>query len=848
MQKSFYLVIAMVFAPMSQAVISEVGPFYSNDLSGIVFLYGDNAAFRIKFGATEWWGVSDLVIAPDKSFTNSTWKEVNDAKINLQWGRIKNGSVLGLITSDREVRFSITTRPSWSHFKTLYRLDDPGVSATGWGMSFSDQMGPVILSEQWQFRHSTADFNITHDKEPGYVAGFFLPKNNEEWTTVTFGHQWQQQPGNAEKGYGWYLTRVILPAEWRGYGLEFHLGAVYDDDWTYFNGQLIGTTPAADGLMRIYYIWPGTKAYDAIKWGSENVLISQIRQFKSGSGGLVQFPGAQNSWEVPRDKDKPRIYARKVSEPVSWRFAVDQKPQDKQVSSEGNSVELFFDLHPDQPLRFAAGTGDLPDLSSADAVIAKARGKYESVHAQASGAWGDFVSPIYKTGSSNVLYNTSNGCFAHTISRGWCFQGGLVMCEWDCFFSALLSSIEDPKAAQNTVRAVLATQQPNGLVPNYSRAIQSIASTESRDRSQPSVGSMCVWKVYQRWPDTAFLAEVYPKLVKWHQWWFTPRPSNGLPYRDGNRNGLLSWGSETGEVGGCGLESGLDDSPHWDNMEADPNSKCMKLDAVDVSALWAADAMYLAYMADELNKPDDAASFRKDRDDMAKRINELLWNEELGIYCDRIWGKDGQPGEFSTKISPLNFYPMIAGIPSKAQAKRMFEILCNPEKLWGHYICPTISRDDPAYPKEHYWRGKIWAPTNYIMYQGLKNYAPDWLRADFARKSVDLFMHNWARDSRSYENYWNSGKGDGPGYVWGPLLCLIGVEEMCDLQPDGSLRLNGLFTEQFAIKSLPFGGKLYDVKIGAAKAALYDNGRNIQEVSDIPLIIKRFSENESKSN
>ncbi len=54
---------------------------------------------------------------------------------------------------------------------------------------------------------------------------------------------------------------------------------------------------------------------------------------------------------------------------------------------------------------------------------------------------------------------------------------------------------------------------------------------------------MAVWKMHQRWPDMAFLAEVYPKLAQWHDWWPTAR--------DGNKNGLLEWGSNGGGFQGA---------------------------------------------------------------------------------------------------------------------------------------------------------------------------------------------------------------------------------------------------------------------------------------------------------
>ena len=72
------------------------------------------------------------------------------------------------------------------------------------------------------------------------------------------------------------------------------------------------------------------------------------------------------------------------------------------------------------------------------------------------------------------------------------------------------------------------------------------------------MGSYVVWKVYQRHQDRDLLEWAYPRLKKWHEWWFHDR-GDGQPWRDGNRDGLLEWGSDRGStpsIGGRGNSSG----------------------------------------------------------------------------------------------------------------------------------------------------------------------------------------------------------------------------------------------------------------------------------------------------
>ena len=82
-----------------------------------------------------------------------------------------------------------------------------------------------------------------------------------------------------------------------------------------------------------------------------------------------------------------------------------------------------------------------------------------------------------------------------------------------------------------------------------------------------------------------------------------------------------------------------------------------------------------------------------------------------------------QTGEKVTRLSPTNFYPMLAQAATPEQAKTMVEKhLMNQKEFWGEWVIPSIARDDPAFKDQNYWRGRIWGPMNYLVYLGLENY------------------------------------------------------------------------------------------------------------------------------
>ena len=261
----------------------------------------------------------------------------------------------------------------------------------------------------------------------------------------------------------------------------------------------------------------------------------------------------------------------------------------------------------------------------------------------------------------NSLYVPSLGLEFPTISRHWDKGfGGWVVGEWDCFFGSLLTNVEDTEQTSAATRAILLSQSANGVVPNVDGA-----SGTSPDRSQPPVGSYIVWKNYQRNQDKEILEWAYPRLKKWHDWWFANR-GDGQPWRDGNRDGLLEWGSDKGStfsVGGRGFlqaakfESGMDDSPMYDDAIYDPKTHTMNLDDVGLNSLYALDSECLAKIAEILGKEDDKRRFTADYERMKATMQKELWNEKDGIYENRYWD-----GRFSHRLSPTNFYPMLAGV------------------------------------------------------------------------------------------------------------------------------------------------------------------------------------------
>jgi hypothetical protein len=423
----------------------------------------------------------------------------------------------------------------------------------------------------------------------------------------------------------------------------------------------------------------------------------------------------------------------------------------------------------------------------------------------------------------NTLYDTRRRLVSSPVSRDWCFdwRGVLVFC-WDTYLVAALVAHESPQLARYNLEAVTAAVDELGFVPNYYMA----HGAASRDRSMPPLGAYAVWKTQAVAPDRDWLAGLYVRLRRWNEFWMTARNGRG--------DGLLQWGSLNvpyefpqlvpfnGQLQfsrqAAIYESGLDNSPVFDGVPFNPRTATLELDDIMLCSLYALDCDSLARLAACLGLAADAHRFRRAYTDMARRVNECLWDETHGIYCNRHWTPRG--GTLSPRWAPTSFFPLLAGIAPPPRARRLVrEHLLNPREFWGRWVIPSIARRDPAYRDNDYWRGRIWGPLNYLVAEGLRRYRFDDVTADLARKSLRLFMRNYRADGGVYENYnadtgvggdvWNAARF----YHWGGLLVLIAMQELINVEPTGFLRFGSRRFPDAGLRNVHIGPDRYDVRL-----------------------------------
>jgi hypothetical protein len=375
----------------------------------------------------------------------------------------------------------------------------------------------------------------------------------------------------------------------------------------------------------------------------------------------------------------------------------------------------------------------------------------------------------------NLTYDPENDRAIAPVSRMWsAYWGGYVLFDWDTYFASFMYGLYNQDLAFANAVEVTKGITRRGFIPNCSSAY----GIQSDDRSQPPVGSLMVLEIYKRHKERWFLAEVYDELLRWNRWWPSARDTKGL----------LAWGSDNQPqlVDGTFhnfqaalFESGLDNSPMYDGVPFNPQTNQLEMADVGLNALYVADCRALAEIAGVLGKSADQRELLARGDRYAAALG-TLWDETAGMYLNRRT----DTGASSARLSPTNFYPLIAKVATAEQAARMIrEHYFNPHEFYGEWAMPSIARNVPGFEDQNYWRGRIWGPMNFLVYLGMRNYDLGPARTDLAERSLKLLMKSWRSDRAIYENY-NAITGAGNDvsssdayYHWGALLGVIGLME-----------------------------------------------------------------------
>lgn len=330
----------------------------------------------------------------------------------------------------------------------------------------------------------------------------------------------------------------------------------------------------------------------------------------------------------------------------------------------------------------------------------------------------------------------SNG-ITPSISSVW-FSGFWA---WDTWKQAVGVTNFAPEIAEDAIRSMFDYQvtndskrpQDEGMIVDaiFYNNLEDGGGNWNERNSKPPLAGWAVWNVYQTTKDKQFISEMYTKLVKYHEWWYRNR--------DHDQNGIAEYGATIDPLNNnkkqillaAAWESGMDNAPRFDVdygvdvlENRDENDRLVgysiSQESVDLNAYLYKEKLYLAEMAQLLEKDKEAERFRNEAKYVRDYVRENMYDPNTGYFYDV---------DISTK-KPLvergmgieGVIPLWAEIAKKEQAESVDEIMMDENKFNTKMPFPTVAKDNPRYSPTTYWRGPVWLDQAYFAVQGLNNY------------------------------------------------------------------------------------------------------------------------------
>ncbi len=150
----------------------------------------------------------------------------------------------------------------------------------------------------------------------------------------------------------------------------------------------------------------------------------------------------------------------------------------------------------------------------------------------------------------NANWRSAAGAIKHdmvspSVTARW-FDGAWA---WDSWKHAAAMANFNPAIAKANILAMFDYQisaddplrpQDQGMIVdaifyNKDSARQGDGGNWNERNTKPPLAAWAVWQVYQQTKDQAFVEQMFPKLLDYHQWWYRNR--------DHNRNGLVEYGA-----------------------------------------------------------------------------------------------------------------------------------------------------------------------------------------------------------------------------------------------------------------------------------------------------------------
>ncbi|AXT21132.1 trehalase [Flavobacteriaceae bacterium AU392] len=281
---------------------------------------------------------------------------------------------------------------------------------------------------------------------------------------------------------------------------------------------------------------------------------------------------------------------------------------------------------------------------------------------------------------------------------------------WDSWKHAVGLSFYDTDLAKKQMKLMFEFQDEDGFVTDV---VYREGGHNYRD-TKPPLSGWAVAKIFEKDQDTSFITYMYPKLKKYHYWWYQKR--------DHDQDGLCEYGSTDGSLIAAKWESGMDNAIRFDNSKIVKNVEgaySLDQESVDLNAYLYAEKLYLAMIAKALGEKQDEIQYKEEAEDLKIKIQQQFFDTEDGWFYDtNLEGDTFIKGEGSEGWTAL-----WAKAASQEQAASVKNLMMDSKKFFTTVPFQTMSADHSKFnPLRGYWRGPNWLDQAYFGVKSLRNY------------------------------------------------------------------------------------------------------------------------------
>lgn len=458
--------------------------------------------------------------------------------------------------------------------------------------------------------------------------------------------------------------------------------------------------------------------------GYEAWCKTSIRNHSSKSVAISIYEKGKLKVPPSFSEDSQRVNFRKESEDMEIRFA--KKPESSS-NTDSSYVVTFAQqtLAPGESIDVVNACAISPEQAAAPVPTAE---QFDSHLAKNEQRWNNYLndalatdtymnedSSLHAIGVKSVVtlihnWRKAKGDLLHDgLFSSYAYRGFHGFRAWDSWKHAVALAPFQANLAKDQIRTMFDYQDENGMVAG---CIYRNKDNNNYRNTMPPLSGWATYKVYSKTKDIDFLLKMYPKIKKYHQWWYE--------FRDHDGDSLCEYGCADGSLTAAKQESGMNNAVRFDHaqlLENGPGAYSLNQESIDLNSFLYLEKMYLANIAWLLNEEEEAITFEKEAATLQQKIAQKFYFSDDRYYYDILLDSDS-----AIRVKgPEAWIALYSKVSGHKEREMMGHTLYSENHFNTFVPFPSVSASHPEFdPHTGDWRGPVWFDQAYFAIQGMR--------------------------------------------------------------------------------------------------------------------------------